>query len=314
MQKDVSDLSNLITAQNKSPRNPVSRLSTTESKQTSALMTWPTELLSNEAYVTTFACIKCNSIPLTCMNDENGEILCGKCAQKVNNTSPNIAVQNMIDKLETKCLTLSEGNVDKCEWIGTIKEWINHKNECHYVSVECDECKVLYQRKFLDKHRSECAEASIYCPLSCGSAILRKNVKIHCSIQCSEKLIDCINDGCMEQIKRKDFTNHTTKDCFYREIQCKFAKYGCDITVSENKLSEHMREYKFPHLLNKLIFFSAEDSLDNDEIMTLKTKIIDSATENETKINALRNELKKGKSYNGVFKALFMYVYILFRN
>eukprot|EP01084_Bolivina_argentea_P079296 143865_1 len=258
MQKDVSDLSNLITAQNKSPRNPVSRLSTTESKQTSALMTWPTELLSNEAYVTTFACIKCNSIPLTCMNDENGEILCGKCAQKVNNTSPNIAVQNMIDKLETKCLTLSEGNVDKCEWIGTIKEWINHKNQCQYVSVECDGCKILYQRKFLHKHLSECAEASIYCPLSCGSAILRKNVKIHCSIQCSEKLIDCINDGCMEQIKRKDFTNHTTKDCFYREIQCKFAKYGCDITVKDIDSWEHNRDYDITHLVNKLIFFSVK--------------------------------------------------------
>ena len=38
---------------------------------------------------------------MSCMNNEDGEILCGKCAEEIDNTTPVKAIQNIISKLET---------------------------------------------------------------------------------------------------------------------------------------------------------------------------------------------------------------------
>eukprot|EP01084_Bolivina_argentea_P260791 440534_1 len=69
---------------------------------------WPISLIMNQAYASTFACVKCKDIPKLCMTDDDGEILCNKCAENVDNTTPIKAVQKMVNKLKTKCLTLSQ--------------------------------------------------------------------------------------------------------------------------------------------------------------------------------------------------------------
>ena len=44
--------------------------------------------------------IRCDGIPMKCMNNEDGEILCAKCAEDIDNTTPVKAIQNIINKLE----------------------------------------------------------------------------------------------------------------------------------------------------------------------------------------------------------------------
>ena len=111
----------------------------------------------------------------------------------------NKAVQLMISKLKTQCLTVTldrdignyevetkEGDVgdvggtvpipttedaqlECCEWRGTIGEWQEHSKICGFVEVECEHCRSHRgQRKEMAKHHEECPEMKIPCPLSCG--------------------------------------------------------------------------------------------------------------------------------------------------
>eukprot|EP01084_Bolivina_argentea_P033402 61771_1 len=138
---------------------------------------WPISLIVNKAYAVAFACTKCNGVPKLCMTDEDGEILCNKCAENVDNTMVTKPVQKMVNKLKIKCCTLlqnenynkqnndeeSEGvnliatNQEQCDWMGQIQDYDIHSKECPFVIVECKECKtVKCKRKLLDKHVAEC--------------------------------------------------------------------------------------------------------------------------------------------------------------
>eukprot|EP01084_Bolivina_argentea_P302995 523073_1 len=198
---------------------------------------WPRSLLLNETYANAFACVKCNELPIKCMNNEDGEILCAPCAKDLPNVGIAKGVQNLVNKLKTKCFTAkSEQKTDEndegnnvmatnisaeCDWTGTIKDYDVHRKECAFLVINCTQCKTHQcQRKLLDKHTAVCPEASINCPLSCGSIILRKNRKIHIENDCMEQLLNCVNDDCKMQIKRKDFKNHVNNECDARIVEC----------------------------------------------------------------------------------------------
>ncbi len=132
---------------------------------------------------------RCKDIPTACETDANGDMLCNKCAENVDNTMKNIAVQKMISKLETKCLTLSQNpnynkqnnneeteginviatqlsNECQCKWIGKIEEYETHSKKCEFLMVNCDECKIFEcQRKLLNKHLNTCPQVKINCEL-----------------------------------------------------------------------------------------------------------------------------------------------------
>ena len=150
---------------------------------------WPLSILLNKEYGINFTFIQCKGIPKTCMNNEDGEILCKKCSNSnMDNITPNKLSQNMINKLKVKCPTLCKGgntneveggnNVitqamdNQCDWTGIIKEiddQIDHINECGYVIIECVICsKHECPRKDMNYRIPQCPDAVIDCPLSCG--------------------------------------------------------------------------------------------------------------------------------------------------
>ena len=185
---------------------PVTMAHSVEDEKAEAMNVWPKSLLLNAVYAETFSCIKyvdrltvictinyhgvrCHGVPKLCMNNEDGEIMCSQCAEDVENVSPSKAVQNMINKLKTRCLTIIDnrsikddeegsnvsgvsatGNTeDDCDWTGTIKEWEDHSKMCPFLEVLCEECSAFKcRRKELLDHLDECPEVSIECPLSCG--------------------------------------------------------------------------------------------------------------------------------------------------
>eukprot|EP01084_Bolivina_argentea_P268373 455808_1 len=102
---------------------------------------WPISLIANQAYASSFACIKCKGIPKVCITDKDGEILCNKCAENIDNTMINKAVQKMVNKLKTKCWTLSHES--GCNWVGKIQDYDTHSKECEFVIVNCKECKIF---------------------------------------------------------------------------------------------------------------------------------------------------------------------------
>ncbi len=89
--------------------------------------------------------------------------------------------------------------------------------------------------------------------------MLRKNSKIHLSKDCSEKLLNCCNDDCKMQVKRKDFNKHVNVECSERMVECEFVKYGCILKqIKASELKNHMDEYKVDHLSNKLDFVTTQ--------------------------------------------------------
>eukprot|EP01083_Nonionella_stella_P200855 735178_1 len=142
------------------------------------LHVWPKDLLINQAYAFGFSCVKCGGIPLSCMNNDDGEVLCSTCAKDIPNTTPVKAINNIINKLQSKCLSvniiktvsdeLNEGDViatqsneatESCQWIGTIGEWKEHKKSCQFLTISCDKCKShKCERRKLSDHHESCGE------------------------------------------------------------------------------------------------------------------------------------------------------------
>eukprot|EP01083_Nonionella_stella_P194008 715880_1 len=67
---------------------------------------WSVSLIVNQAYASSFACVKCKGIPKLCMSNDDGDIFCNKCAENVDNATIIKAVQKIVNKLKTKCRTL----------------------------------------------------------------------------------------------------------------------------------------------------------------------------------------------------------------
>ena len=67
-----------------------------------------------------------------------------------------------------------------------------------------------------------------------------------------EKLLDCSNEDCKDQIARKSYDQHVTEECEYRIVECPFSKYGCLITnIKARDLESHKETYKLDHISNQ---------------------------------------------------------------
>ena len=158
-------------------------ISTEDLKEESSV--WSSELLLDKGLGMNFICIECKGIPKICMNNEDGEVLCKKCSNDMDNTATNKMGQNMINKLKVKCPSLytgddtnknEGGNVvvtqvtdNQCDWNGIIKEIDDHINECGYIIINCAVCgDHECARKDMNDHIPQCPDAVIVCPLSCG--------------------------------------------------------------------------------------------------------------------------------------------------
>ena len=86
---------------------------------------------------------------------------------------------------------------------------------------------------------------------------MRKKTDFHLQNECDEQLLDCINDDCKEQVKRKRFENHINNECESRIVECKFKIYGCDIgKIKACEIQQHLDCYKFDHLAKKFDFIT----------------------------------------------------------
>ena len=132
---------------------------------------------------------RCNGVPRECLTDGEGEILCNKCAEQVEDASPSKGLQRMILKLKTRCMSIigdkdddndeGSGNIiatrvrdNECDWTGMIQDHDQHTKECGYIIINCDKCNNYEcQRQLMPQHDNECPQAQIPCPLSCGMFI-----------------------------------------------------------------------------------------------------------------------------------------------
>ena len=72
-----------------------------------------------------------------------------------------------------------------------------------------------------------------------------------------EFTLDCCNDDCKEQIKRKHFEQHIHNDCEFRMVPCKYKLYGCDVEqIQFNQMQHHLETYKLDHLSLQFTFMT----------------------------------------------------------
>ena len=77
----------------------------------------------------------------------------------------------------------------------------------------------------------------------------RRLIKWHLQNECLEKLLDCTNDDCKLQIKKKNLDNHIKNKCPERSVECEYKKYGCNIkNIKAKQLKKHMEINKDVHL------------------------------------------------------------------
>ena len=72
--------------------------------------------------------------------------------------------------------------------------------------------------------------------------------------KCLMKKVIC--DDCKEEILRKDYDKHINKECPECDIDCVYAKYGCDCKVKRKWMDDHLEQKKDKHdLLQKVKYY-----------------------------------------------------------
>ena len=77
--------------------------------------------------------------------------------------------------------------------------------------------------------------------------------------ECAEQMVDCSNDECKEQIKRKDFETHTEQQCEERLVECSFARFGCNANnIRAKEMETHIIENQLEHISMKFDAITAQ--------------------------------------------------------
>ena len=88
-----------------------------------------------------------------------------------------------------------------------------------------------------------------------------------------EKLLDCSNDDCKEQIARKAFNHHINDVCDHRIVICPFSKYGCNVSnIKAKDLSKHNETYKIDHISNQFTKITNQVLLFSHRIFIIYSK------------------------------------------
>ena len=72
-------------------------------------------------------------------------------------------------------------------------------------------------------HENSCPHQEKLCDLNCGVKVKLKDMMTHKQTECTEFVINCVNDGCTQQMKRKNFQKHQVS-CLHRQICCDYCK------------------------------------------------------------------------------------------
>ena len=116
-----------------------------------------------------------------------------------------------------------------------IYAWLTHYNTCpeDRLPLWPSDLKPIfrYMRNDLDALKIRCDNES----RGCKALVRLDALKTHLKEECGFVLVSCSNDGCNEELTRREFEAHL-KACKFQTAEC--AK-GCGLKVSKSKESEH---------------------------------------------------------------------------
>lgn len=166
-----------------------------------------------------------------------------------------ISGENSMDsKSRTKRRKLEDKNENKsyneelCGWIGAYSELEGHIKQCPLHLVQCEYCNQDLLQKEMDLHSKICQLWEIECPQCITKCIPRYMLKKHIADECRLTKIRCID--CNELAARAliEAGTHSKYLCKEAEIDCSFAKFGCEWRAKRKYLKTHEQEFVLQHL------------------------------------------------------------------
>ncbi|KAH9292032.1 hypothetical protein KI387_042779, partial [Taxus chinensis] len=105
---------------------------------------------------------------------------------------------------------------------GKSQEFADHKAKCPLRPVMCmnEGCAEVLSAIHHEEHDGRCPFKLLPCIQSCGATVLRKDMEIHCSTMCPNKV-----------------------------VACPFNQVGCAAELPQGSLEQHYTDFIVPHLL-----------------------------------------------------------------
>jgi len=230
---------------------------------------YDTDLFVNESVAEKYFCVLCQAISKDPLETSCGHIFCKTCYKEYEQTSkPPVPcptcrapiemtfvsqrLSREINNLKVKC-----GNEDsQCDWKGSLSDVKKHViNDCPYTFMVCKYCNDTgnpYRRMNKKKHYKICGKFPIVCQL-CQMVIPRENYDNHINIECENILISCPNK-CGRQIKKGELELHVSKSCVNRDVKCLYYHYGCNKTLKNADVKQHLKDDIINHLELKISY------------------------------------------------------------
>lgn len=129
-----------------------------------------------------------------------------------------------------------------CLYTATRQEFSrNHKAVCDYEIINCYNsaygCRFKDIRKNLPYHQKICPYQLIQCPAGCPQRLRQFETYIHIAF-CPEIFIPCRNEGCNQQIARKNWAEHHHLECPHQLGIC----FLCQERYPLNEMGGHLVE------------------------------------------------------------------------
>ena len=208
------------------------------------------------------------------------------------NLRPNLALKVLLNTFEINCETLNS----ECQWNGKLEELPIHLDTCPYFEIPCGnrECPQLVMRKDHEIHRQNCGFVILNCE-NCKVEVT-KNRYDHHKTCCPLGEILC-DLGCSAKILRKDHTTHKNSECVERIVECEFKNVGCNFSCKFKDLQEHENNALNDHLKyqNKSISNFVDFKTQTTSLLQQFAKI------NLNKGNADLSDLLRNK-FNGIYE------------
>jgi len=164
---------------------------------------------------------------------------------------------------------------NKCNWNGSTSDLKSHFTSCKFKPIPCPKkCGVSREKQNIDYHvKIECDLRSQNCQY-CNKAVVYKEMKAHVA-KCPKVPLACPNGCSQNKILHQDMEKHIEK-CPLEEVACEFAKFGCNVKLKRQELTNHNTSNMGDHvaLLARAIAVKDEkiNQLEN-KVITLETKL-----------------------------------------
>ena len=139
-----------------------------------------------------------------------------------------------------KCHNFADG----CLWTGALGSLDQHLRQCDYAHVPCPNGCVLNQQtvhvcnKDLENHlANECLKRQYVCPHCSEPGVYVERTTVHLQT-CPKVEVQCPHPECGETIPRSELEQHKM-ECEYEIATCKFAPFGCTVTLAKKHMKAH---------------------------------------------------------------------------